>query len=119
MAIYQHKCRVCNHITENQLREAGQSCSSCGATTRRVFSFQYGRAALNARQWNYAVGAHVSSDREFREALKRRAEENSVKTGMAHDYEPVYPGDMPNVPYPEHDQVLDDRAKTLHDAAVK
>ncbi len=57
--------------------------------------------------FNHAVGRYVTSDRDFRDALKQCAERNSVATGMDHNYEPRYPSDMRQVPYPEADEVLE------------
>lgn len=61
--------------------------------------------------YNYSVGRYVNNDREFRDALKYRAEQNSIATGLTHDYEPRYPGETE--PIREADGVLDDTARNL------
>jgi hypothetical protein len=63
--------------------------------------------------FNHAVGRYVTSDRDFRDALKVCAEVNSVATGMDHCYEPRYPADMTQVPYPEADGVLEEKGRIV------
>ena len=84
------------------------NCTGCRYKTVQV-------AATPAMQphFNHAVGDYVTSDRDFREALKRAGERNSLATGMNHEYEPRYPGDLPEPPHREADGVLDTRARNL------
>jgi hypothetical protein len=61
--------------------------------------------------FNYAVGRYVNNDREFRDALKRRGEQNSRATGLDTNYEPRYPGETS--PIREADGVFDDTARNI------
>lgn len=61
--------------------------------------------------FNYAVGKYVNNDREFRDALKRRGEQNSIATGLDTDYQPRYPGETE--PIREADGVFDETARRL------
>lgn len=44
--------------------------------------------------FNFAVGAHVNNEHEFRELLKRRSDDNSERTGITHNYEYIPPSDL-------------------------
>jgi len=67
--------------------------------------------------FNYSVGRYIQTELEFRDTLKRRAEENTIATGTEHDYEMRDPGELAaHVPYPEHDDILNTRAKVINDA---
>jgi hypothetical protein len=113
MPLYAHICRGCrNHITTTT-RETGHACS-CGSTYRRDFSFRYGKPTFVPHH-NWAVGRYVTSDRDFRDALKARSDEQSQLTGIDHDYQPRYPGDRP-APTSDMDGV-EKRMKVMHDAA--
>jgi hypothetical protein len=61
--------------------------------------------------FNYSVGRYINNDREFRDALKRRGEQNSLATGLDTDYQPKYPGETE--PIREADGVLDDTARNI------
>lgn len=61
--------------------------------------------------YNYSVGKYVNNDREFRDALKYRGEQNSLATGLDTDYQPRYPGETE--PIREADGVLDETARRL------
>lgn len=43
--------------------------------------------------FNAAVGQYVSSDRQFRDALRRGSDMQSERTGMEHRYVPIDPRD--------------------------
>lgn len=64
-----------------------KTCPNCGEPMNRRFTppgFKTFREHYSA-----AVGKVVSSDREFREDLKRASEEASIKTGIPHNFVPV------------------------------
>jgi hypothetical protein len=63
--------------------------------------------------YNWAVGAYVNNEQEYRDQLKYCAERNSIATGVDHNYEIRYPGDTQ--PIREADQVLDDRARNIRE----
>lgn len=84
------------------------SCFGCRVKTIQYPAF-HGPAFKP--HYNYAVGKYVSTDREFRDALKVCSERNSVSTGIDHNYEPRYGSDLK--PMQDADGVLDIRARNL------
>lgn len=85
----------------------GADCFGC-----KVRTVQLGTPAFHPH-FNHAVGEYVSNDAQFRDALKRGSERNTLATGMDHDYEPHYPGD---IPAPTSDtEILETRARFIHD----
>lgn len=44
--------------------------------------------------FNHSVGEWVTNRRAFYDALKRKSEESSVRTGMTVDLQPLGPSDM-------------------------
>ncbi len=64
--------------------------------------------------FNYAVGQHVNTEREFKSLLRRRADENSIATGMDHNYEMRDPGEMrESTPFPDHDDIINAQGKGI------
>ena len=93
MPLYSWTCSSCGRAVDLPTREAGQTCP-CGSTLRRDYSnVRFGRPAFQPH-FNHAVGQYVSTDREFRDALKRGGE------AAESTYEPIYPGDRPA---PDHE----------------
>lgn len=90
---YAYRCRSCGRTRDSLRREDVQPCL-CGGISRRDFrvNIQPGFTP----HFNIATGQYVSSDKEFREALKRTAEDNTLQTGTEHSYEPVYPSELKN-----------------------
>jgi len=66
--------------------------------------------------FNYSVGAYVTTEQQFKDTLARRAEENTIQTGTYHNYEMRDPGELSQVPYPDHDDILNTRARIINDA---
>lgn len=70
-----------------------KTCECCGLEARRVFSdFAFHRFTPH---YSPAVGKPVSSQKEFREDLKRASEEATLRTGMPHDFQPIDIRDHP------------------------
>ena len=84
----------------------------CGGVLRRDFHFQLGSTGLKPH-FNHAVGKYVRNDREFNDALKRRAEENSIATGITHEYSRLDPGDAPSPR--DATEAIEARNKVLRD----
>jgi hypothetical protein len=64
-----------------------KTCPCCGLEAERVFGdFAFKRFA---EHYSPAVGKVVSSDREFRDDLKRASEEATIRTGIVHDFQPI------------------------------
>lgn len=87
------------------------SCFGCKILTTQVQS-----GSTMKPHFNYATGTYVNNDREFRDALKRRGEQNSIATGLDTNYEPRYPGETS--PIREADGVFDDTARNLRKLSV-
>jgi hypothetical protein len=66
----------------------GPDCFGC-----RVKTVQFRATPAFQPHFNHSVGQFVSTDREYRDALKRCAEDQSARTGIDADYQPRYPGD--------------------------
>jgi hypothetical protein len=76
----------------------------------RIRTLHFGRSHFRPH-YNWAVGRHVRSEADFKDALNQCAEDNSRRTGTDHTYEYRHPEDVK--PFSEADQVLDDRARNL------
>lgn len=90
----------------------GPECFTCRIKTvnlRPTTAFQ--------PHYNYAVGARVDTELEFRDQLKRRAEENSIATGTDHNYEMRDPSEMAQMtPFPDHDDIINTQTRNIVDA---
>jgi len=74
----------------------GPSCFAC-----KIKTIQLRSTTAFQPHYNYSVGSHVSTELEFKDMLKRRAEENTLTTGAYHDYEMRDPGELKEVPFPD------------------
>lgn len=64
-----------------------KTCGCCGLEARRIFdSFSFHRYQAG---YNPAVGKEVTSGKQFREELKIASERETLRTGMAHDFQPI------------------------------
>jgi len=64
------------------------------------------------------VGQYVDTELAFTDALKRRAEENTIATGTDHAYEMRDPAELArHTPFPDHDDIINDQARALRDNA--
>lgn len=115
MTIYAWRCKDCGETMDSTSRTHGPSC--CGAAMVRDYrSVQLPGTAAFQPHFNHAVGQHVTSMRDFTDALKIKAEENSRRTGADHSYVPVLPGDMPT---PTRDtDIFETRNRLVHDKKI-
>lgn len=66
--------------------------------------------------FNYSVGSYVDTELAFNDALKRRAEENTIATGTDHLYEMRDPAELArHTPFPDHDDILNTQARHFAD----
>lgn len=63
--------------------------------------------------FNNATGEYVTGERNFKDALKRKSEEMTVRTGMEHNYAPVDLREKDALGVT--DEGLDETRKRLHD----
>lgn len=95
MAVYGYRCRICQKSTEASfpLGEApGSITHSCGLEAPRQFtSFA---THIFRPAYNPSVGKYISSDRQFRDELKRASEEQTALTGIEHNYVPMHPSEV-------------------------
>lgn len=68
-----------------------QPCPLCGGRLSRMASFYYNKPMQ--AHYNPSLGHHVSNSREFKDGLKRASDEESLRTGMSHNYIEVDPTD--------------------------
>lgn len=125
MPIYQYRCDNCGAIADvkdtlepdrrvdweagkiDHIREVDTPCG----TMRRIYSFSY--ITPMPEHYNMSVGKVVSSNRQFRDELRRSSEELEERTGIPHSLVPVDPADMKDF------QVDDSGLKETHDAMVR
>jgi hypothetical protein len=87
------------------------SCFGCHVQTLHIRN----RSAFQPH-FNYSVGGYVDTPLAFNDALKRRAEENTIATGTEHNYEMRDPAELATtVPFPDHDDILNDQGRAIHD----
>lgn len=96
MPVYEYKCGVCNlswdlsaTIQEYDSFAGYDHCPYCGAEDKvaRVFSFSV--KPTMAEHMNNTTGQVVSSERQFKDQLKRQSEEATIRTGIEHNFVPV------------------------------
>lgn len=103
MPRYTYQCTKCGAVDERwlsfsehdafrTLHPSGYECDwHCSGTMKQVFEVNVN---LGMREhYSDQLDMHVSSDRQFNDALKRQAEEYSARTGMDVTYETVDPTD--------------------------
>lgn len=106
MPTYEYRCRVCADDVEYLvvapeppaeappcpgIHPRGYECHRL----KRVFSFQTPPASIQFGYEGYdpATGTHVTSRRDQSEKLKVLSEQQTLRTGVVHDYRPVHPAD--------------------------
>jgi len=91
MPLYLYRCQECGLERDSLLRDNDTPCP-CGGLSQRVYSVNTIGNAFQPH-YNWSVGRHVSSDKDFRRALREQSAIQSERTGTEHDYQPLYPGD--------------------------
>lgn len=116
--IYEYRCRGCGARRESTTTDDIQPCS-CGGLSRRDWSsVQFGQSAFTSH-YNYSVGCHVNTRREFEDALKRKADNNSEQTGTLHEYSPIDPSELKTVVPKQETAILEDQARAFHDKDIQ
>lgn len=108
--MYAYKCRVCGACVDSTSRNL-TTCPEClsMALRRDYTSVQVGMGAFRPH-FNHAVGAYVSSSRQFDDLLKAHSESNGSELTR------VDPGDVPT---PSHDtEILETQARTIRDKNI-
>lgn len=90
-------------------------CTGPGCFGCKVKTIQLRPTTAFQPHFNYSVGSYVETEQQFRDTLKRRAEANTIATGTEHNYEMRDPGDLRDTPYPDHDDILNTRARIIND----
>lgn len=110
MTVFSYKCRNCGHKWDATSR-ALTNCPACLSNNigRDFSSVRIGSNTFQPH-FNHAVGAYVSSSREFDDMLKIRGEE------AGSDYTRIDPGDMPRPTKDDH--IFDTQAKTIRDRNI-
>ena len=88
--IYSYYCNFCGPI-DSSLRQEHIKCPSCGSLAKRKFQISFSVSSFRPH-YNIATGRYVSTDKEFRLALRQTSDDNSLKTNTLHLYLPIYPG---------------------------
>lgn len=88
MPMYEYRCRVCGHSTlhKEQLTET-PVCHCKEGLLQRVWSFSFNKPMQP--HFNSSVGKYVSNDNQFKDELKRKSEEATLRTGVEHNYQPI------------------------------
>lgn len=112
MTQYRYQCNRCRATMASSLFQGigGQHevpCIVCNGDMIRVASVNFIKPMKE--HYNPSVGKHISTMREFRDGLKRGAEEEYLQTGMEHTYVEVDPTDKKSLGVT--DEGLDDQQK--------
>lgn len=85
MALYEWKCKRCGTISTSMVYGEKPDCQLCGNTVeQRIYSF-FAPVSFQPH-WNSAVGAYVTSQRDFDDKLKALGEAQTLRTGIEHNY---------------------------------
>lgn len=120
MAWYSYFCEQCHYEDiDQQFMPLGQllrncQCPLCGGRMRRGASFNFNRPMRE--HYNHSVGQFVGNERQFKDGLKRKSEEMSMRTGMEHNYQPVDVTDMKALGVT--DEGLEHTRKVHHDKGL-
>lgn len=104
MTLYGYQCRECGQeytstIRGNHLKtDLGLTvpCHECEApVVKRKYSISTHRGMQE--HMNKTTGTLISSERQFREELKRKSEAQYLKTGIPCDYQPMDPEEAKQV----------------------
>src|SRR4051812_21564319 len=115
MKLFSYKCVDCGYLFDLTVNDPPVVCVRCDGWAKRDYSTVQLSRPTFVPHFNHTVGEHVSSSRDFDNALKRKSEEQSERTGMDHSYARLDPGDMPQ-PTGES-EIYETRGKFLRDNA--
>jgi DNA-directed RNA polymerase subunit RPC12/RpoP len=108
---YAYRCDGCGTSIESNVRGDRVPCS-CGLTASRRFRFSMSTSFRE--HFNVATGQYVNNNREFTDALKRASEEQTARTGLEVNLEPVDYSDKAALGVT--DEGLDETAKARFDS---
>lgn len=114
MPLYEFRCRSCGwqgdlvFAVDDDSRHHARC--GCGERLSRRFGFRL--VAGFAEHRNPSTGRWTTSDRQFRDDLKRASEEATLATGIEHNYQPADLRDPAVAPR------SDDGLASQHDRAV-
>lgn len=98
MPLYEYRCPKCDTPTtitrsinnpEPPPRSVLVDCTRCRHLSRYTRRFTFSFRPPLAEHWNRALNKPIHSMRQFREELKRVSEEQTLATGIEHNYTPV------------------------------
>ena len=100
MILYGYQCRECGQEYTSERRgnfllvnDFDKMSCTCGHyEIKRKYSVSVHRPMHE--HFNTSVGKPISSDRQFRDELKRKSEEHFLRTGIPADYQPVDPTEL-------------------------
>lgn len=109
--MYAFKCKGCGERFDRLTREVAFDCPSCGGVeVKRDYSTVQLAVSAFKPHFNHAVGAHVSSSRQFDDLLKVRGEE------AGSTFSRIDPGEAPT---PSSDtEILETQARTIRDRNI-
>jgi hypothetical protein len=88
----------------------GDDCFGCKVRTVQLAADPF------QPHFNYATGQYVRNRSEFESALRRGADDNSRRTGIDHDYRPLYPGDVARPS--KDDAIFEVRERAIRDGVA-
>lgn len=116
MKIYVYRCRTCGHIREELTHDNIRPCV-CGGLSKRDYSTVNLRSLTAFHpHFNAAVGKFVRTESEFKSALSRCSDTNSLLTGADHKYESV--DLMDREPTNKDMDIMDTKARILRDRGL-
>lgn len=90
MPIYEYKCPDCDarEVTTTRGNRLDRICRGCAnpGPLRRVFGFSF--PPMMHEHFNQSVGKPISSMRQYKDELKVKSEEATLRTGIEHRYVP-------------------------------
>lgn len=89
MPLYEFRCRNCGN-TEHRTSRSQPTCVMCGpdgTLMKRVYGFNM--ASVWQEHYNESVGEVISDEKQFKNALRRKGEEATERTGIPHSFVPA------------------------------
>lgn len=120
MPIYTYKCPTCDLHGDaiRTMAEADdpQSCPQCGNGMNRIPT-RFSTSASMPAHFNNTVNQHVRSASHFRDILKAQSDEQTLRTGIEHNYVQHDPREAKDA-LGVTDEGLEATHRARHDAAV-
>jgi len=108
--MYAHRCVICGARIDSSSREL-VACPECGSTAvRRDYTSVQIACRPFRPHFNHAVGAYVTSARQFDDLLKTRGDEAGAT------YTRLDPGDV--APPTDSTDILETQARIIHDTGI-